>query len=259
MAKKNKTKKNARKPKDKTFLKRIVNGDAGTKMKVGPAAIQMGRDMLLGGLAGGVLGHLAGRPGALIGLVLNGAAWMGGTPGLASFGTGMFAAGLFKPKADPKNPNPNARMADGSTDDGNFPKKKGQLKARLQQAKDAILHNLYLDSLFKKKEEETTEKGGSDSGGGAVGYLGNPTLDEIEAQLMTSAMNFQREQGGEVIAGPEDFDDFDEFDDSTSMMAMADDEMDRFEEEDVMSGDPDEPGEADFEFATDEFEFDEVM
>ena len=243
MAKKKKNTTNgASKRKKKDLIAKITKGDSKTKGNWGASGIQWGRDLLLGGLAGGGLGHLAGRPGALIGILANGIAYIGGYPGLASVGTGMIAGGLFKSRPEPTTTNPNKRLADGSVDDGGFPNKKGQFQARLKDAGDAIKYNLYLDKLFTKKEKDSESKGG---GGGTVGFLGSPTLDEIEAQLLTSAMNFQREQGGAVMAGPEE--DFEE------AMTMSLEDEDDFEEE-IPTAEGFEDG-----FGEEEFEFEEDM
>ena len=156
----------------------------------------------------------------------------------------MFAAGLFKQKKDPVSPT-TARLSDGSPDDGGLPKEKVQFKARLKEAGEVMMHNLYLDKIFKKKDEK-----GAEPSDGEVGYLGSPSLDEIEAQLLTSAIEFQRNQGGEVFAGPDE----DDYEERSSMMALAADEED--EEEGRFPGGS---GASDFEFAGGDYEFHESM
>lgn len=187
MKKRKKTNKTLGKLDKKALVSRLTKGDGKTKGKFAASGIQMGRDLVLGGLIGGGLGHLVGRPGALMGIGINGLAYYLGYPGMAGLGTGMLAAGLFKARKDPAAPN--ARLADGSVDDGGLPKRKEQFKARFKEATEAIKYNLYLDKLpfLKKKDAAST------TGEGNLGMLGNPTLDEIESQLLSSAIEFQRQ------------------------------------------------------------------
>jgi hypothetical protein len=128
---------------------------------------------------------------------------------LSPLGTGMIAGAIARPKDEPKPAKTDANGKELSGFD---------LKEELKNAKDRALHwkesflsRTYLDKVFKKKaaqnsntankskqrtiaQEESPEdmNGLSDAPGDAQ------TLDEIEKQLIASAMEFQKKQQGQT-------------------------------------------------------------
>lgn len=157
-------------------------------------------------VAGSLIGSFCGNYSFLIGPVLIGVgnykdyAWM------APLGTGMMAAAFARPKDPPKTPKKDASGKELSGFD--FHEEMSDAKQRALHWKDAFMSRTYLDKVFKKK---AAEQSGSGSGtqqrkfvaeeqpeevnglSDAPGDAQN-AIDEIEKQLVASAMEFQRKQ-----------------------------------------------------------------
>lgn len=143
--------------------------------------IKTGVETLLSVLIGGAIGSYVGRPSFVAGLAATASGHYFGINWLSPIGIGMMAA---------SNP-----MSVNSV--SGFDHKGG--KERLIHFKDSLLHKTYLDKVFKKGNNEN---GDSTYG---IGELEAQTqsLNEIEKQLVQSALEFQR-QRGESTAGLED-------------------------------------------------------
>lgn len=155
-------------------------GEMKTEGDVKNTAIKAGVEMLLSVLVGGAIGSYLGRPSFLLGLTATTAGHYFGVNWLPPVGIGMMAS---------SNPMGIDKSVSGFDLAGG--------KDRLKAFKDSLLHRTYLDKIIKKKSvEENT------SGFGDINDQ-NQTLNEVEKQLVQSAMEFQK-QRGESTAGMED-------------------------------------------------------
>lgn len=137
-------------------------------------------DIGLSVLVGGGLGAVIGKPAFLVGM---GSAFVGHYTGInwiTPIGVGMMASS-----------NLTGDTMSGYDLQG--------IKDRLLTFKDSLLQRSYLDKVIKSKSS------GSEEGTSGLGNVEqyNKALKDVEAQLVQSAMNFQRRKG-ESTAGIED-------------------------------------------------------
>lgn len=155
-------------------------GELKTEGSIKNTGIKTGVELLLSVLVGGAIGSFVGRPSFLLGLGATATGHYLGASWLPPVGIGMMAA---------SNPM-------GVNTVGGFDLAGG--KERLINFKDSLLHRTYLDKIFKKKSGKESEDGTS-----GFGIVSEQTLNEVERQLVQSAMQFQR-QRGQSTAGFED-------------------------------------------------------
>lgn len=142
-------------------------------------------DVVVGVVGGGAAGAIIGRPSLLVGLGVNFAGHFFEMPLVSSFGMGMMAANGFQ--------------GDGVQLSGNESATE-RAKQRLKNYKKSFSHKLYLDK-FKKKDQTTdaNQQVGEvkyfiypGNGGTNVRGMDMTALDNIENQIMQSAMQFQK-------------------------------------------------------------------
>lgn len=140
-------------------------------------------DIGLSVIVGGGLGAVIGKPAFLIGLGGTFAGHYTGINWITPIGVGMMAS---------------SNLIGGDSVSG-FDLQGA--KDRLLNFKDSLLHRTYLDKVIKKPSSENTNGEGTSGLGNVNEY--NKALNDIEAQLVQSAMDFQRSKG-ESTAGIED-------------------------------------------------------
>lgn len=160
----------------------------------------------IGVIGGGLAGAVLGKPSFFLGAVLTGVGFYKDITWLAPLGLGMMAS---------------SHITSGSTNtvEGFSVKQETEnIKARLVDFKDGLFSKTYMDKVFKKKTPETKTPGdaitvdkGTTSGFGSV-EDNIKTLDNMEQQLVASAMEHQIRNAGEPSAtqvnGVEDEPDF---------------------------------------------------
>lgn len=149
-------------------------GELKTEGSVKNTAIKTVVETVLSVVIGGAIGSYVGRPSFFVGL---GATTLGhylGASWLPPVGIGMMAASNLM----------GVNSVEGFSLAGG--------KDRLISFKDSLLHRTYLDKIFKKKS------GGNEPGEDGTSGFGNVSdqaLNEIEKQLVRSAMEYQNQRG----------------------------------------------------------------
>jgi hypothetical protein len=127
-----------------------------------------GRDILIGGIGGGLAGTIMGRFSFLTGIVVAGLGHAISSPATAGFGIGLMASGGFQ---GVKSVN-GVEGTDGV--DG--------IKERLTHYKDTIKKQFFIDKLPKSKKakqnNESTDE--ATNGMGNVQYFKHPNSEEAE-------------------------------------------------------------------------------
>lgn len=155
------------------------------------AAIDTGKDLLIGAIGGGLAGAILGRSSLLVGIAVTGISHYLKLKGGTSFGIGMMASGGYQ----------TISSVNGTPQSG-FE----GVKERMQAFKEDLKQKLFLDKILKtKKADEAVE------GMGDVQYFtypnselnGNAALDQIEQQIAASAEAFEAQQitGDDEIIG----------------------------------------------------------
>lgn len=156
---------------------------------------QTGRDIVIGGIGGGLAGTLIGRGSFIAGIVVAGVGHLMNSPATSGFGIGLMASGGFqgsKPIA-----------GTGDVVEG--------IKERFAHYKENIKQQFFLDKIHssKKSEKETTETDETTNGMGNVQYFKHNNSDEsdlnggeldfseankLEQQIEQSAKHFADKQ-----------------------------------------------------------------
>lgn len=176
---KNKFQRNANKKKMLNNITQTLQ----TKGDIKNSAIETGKDLLIGVIAGGFTGAAIGRPSLIVGFLTSGIGHYLDNKLLTSAGLGMMASNSFIPKS--------VQGIEGLEGlDG--------VKERVQAFKEALAHKVYLDKVKALKIGKPTSK--AISGMGEVQYFSYPQnilegasdelalLNQIEHQIANSAM-----------------------------------------------------------------------
>jgi hypothetical protein len=162
------------------------------------AAMDTGRDLLIGAIGGGLAGAILGRSSLLVGIAVTGISNYLKLKAGTSFGIGLMAAGGYQ----------TISSVNGVTQSG-FE----GVKERMEAFKEDLKQKLFLDKILKTKKTEEAV-----SGVGEVQYFtypggndleGNAALDHIEQQIAASAEAYDAQQ----VSGAYD-DDMGDTDDS---------------------------------------------
>jgi hypothetical protein len=141
---------------------------------------------LLIATSGSVIATMMGRPSAAIGLVATAAGAMIQNPIVTAAGLSLVAAGIVQPK--------NSEPVEGLDVTGRL----DRAKNRFENFKKAFMHNTFLSSLTEKKGPETPTDEELDGLGLPENMpLDTSAIDNIEQQIISSAMKFQAEQATE--------------------------------------------------------------
>ena len=189
----------------KAALKKSLSGtgDASTGAKVEDAATELGKDIVIGVIGGGVAGAVLGRLSFVVGAAVTGVGHFAKNRIASALGLGMMASGTYQTMSGMSG-KPTSGL------DG--------VKERLMALKDDMKKRIFLDKVLKAKEkkEEKTEEG--TNGLGQVQYFTYPNtedsmgavemneLDKIQQQIQASAMKYNQVNGIEVdlLSGEED-------------------------------------------------------
>ncbi len=182
---------------EKAALKKSLSGtaDASTGAKVKDAATELGKDLVVGVIGGGVAGAVLGRLSFVVGAAVTGVGHYAKSRIASALGLGMMASGTYQSISGM-----NGKPASGLNG----------VKERLLTLKDDMKKRIFLDKVLKAKEkkEEKTDEG--TNGLGQVQYFVHPNseesmgevemsqLDAIQKQIQESGMKYNQVNGTEV-------------------------------------------------------------
>ncbi|MES2565480.1 MAG: hypothetical protein V4565_01360 [Bacteroidota bacterium] len=159
----------------KAALKKALSGteDATTGEKMKDAATELGKDLVVGVIGGGVAGAVLGRLSFVVGAAVSGVGHFAKSRIASALGLGMMASGTYQSLSGM-----NGKPASGL--DG--------VKERLLALKDDMKKRIFLDKVLKAKKEEKTEETGT-NGLGQVQYFLYPNTEESMGELDMSALD----------------------------------------------------------------------
>jgi hypothetical protein len=147
------------------------------------AAMDTGRDLLIGAIGGGLAGAVLGRSSLLVGIAVTGISNYLKLKAGTSFGIGLMAAGGYQAISSVNGPSLSGFEG---------------VKERVQAFKEDLKQKLFLDKILKTKKTDEAV-----SGVGEVQYFtypggneleGNAALDHIEQQIAASAEAYDAQQ-----------------------------------------------------------------
>jgi len=136
-----------------------------TKGDIKNTLFETGKDLLVGGIGGSLVGTVIGRLSLAIGAVVTGIGHYTRSRLTSIFGVGMMAGGAIAPASL-------AGKEDEDPIDG--------IKDRALSFKDNLTHRLFLDNVLKSKQDTTQEEqqGESDQPIGEIKYFVYPGSEE---------------------------------------------------------------------------------
>lgn len=172
-----------------------------SKQKATQAAANTLNDMVVGALAGGLVGAAFGRWAWLAGIATMGAGYYCGVPWLPSLGLGMSASAFGVATSKKLNlREANQPFSIASAWQG--------AKERMLAFKDNVLEQTHLNKLLNKGASTTTTTGEETVSGLGAGMS---ELEKYEQQVIASAMDYQQNQvsgiyGSRAMTEDVDFD-----------------------------------------------------
>lgn len=152
-------------------------GDASTGEKMKDAATELGKDIVVGVIGGGVAGAALGRLSFLVGAAVSGVGHFAKSRLASALGLGMMASGTYQTVSGM-----NGKPAEGLEG----------VKERLLALKDDMKKRVFLDKVLKAKTPKTDENG--TNGLGQVQYFVYPNSEESMGELDMSALDKFHEQ-----------------------------------------------------------------
>lgn len=152
-------------------------GDASTGEKMKDAATELGKDIVVGVIGGGVAGAALGRLSFLVGAAVSGVGHFAKSRLASALGLGMMASGTYQTVSGM-----NGKPAEGLEG----------VKERLLALKDDMKKRVFLDKVLKAKTPKTEVNG--TNGLGQVQYFVYPNSEESMGELDMSALNKFHEQ-----------------------------------------------------------------
>jgi len=152
-------------------------GDASTGEKMKDAATELGKDIVVGVIGGGVAGAALGRLSFLVGAAVSGVGHFAKSRLASALGLGMMASGTYQTVSGM-----NGKPAEGLEG----------VKERLLALKDDMKKRVFLDKVLKAKAPKTEENG--TNGIGQVQYFVYPNSEESMGELDMSALDKFHEQ-----------------------------------------------------------------
>jgi len=180
----------AKKKQWQAYLKEEVKTESSLKQ----SGIQTLTDLLLGVVVGGVIGSAVGKPSFFLGLAGTFAGHYTGQKWLTPIGLGMMGSTVVK-------------ASNEKTVEGFDAKTMMQnAKERVSQFKDGLLEKTYLDKVIKPTSKGSNNKV-IDEGVSGFGNVSDNerALEEVEKQLVKSAVAFQRSRGQSTSGLEEEF------------------------------------------------------
>jgi hypothetical protein len=161
----------------KAALKKALSGteDETTGAKVKDAATELGKDLVVGVIGGGVAGAVLGRLSFIVGAAVSGVGHYAKSRIASALGLGMMASGTYQTISGM-----NGKPAEGLQG----------VKERLLALKDDMKKRIFLDKVLKAKEpkEETTDTK-TTNGLGQVQYFVYPNTEESMGELDMSVLD----------------------------------------------------------------------
>jgi hypothetical protein len=154
----------------KKALSGTEDGSVGVKMK--DAATELGKDLVVGVIGGGVAGAVLGRLSFIVGAAVSGVGHYAKSRIASALGLGMMASGTYQTISGM-----NGKPAEGLEG----------VKERLLALKDDMKKRIFLDKVLKTKEDKTDENG--TNGLGQVQYFVYPNAEESMGELDMSALD----------------------------------------------------------------------
>jgi hypothetical protein len=189
----------------KAAQKKALSGtaNASTGEKVKDAATELGKDIVVGVIGGGVAGAVLGRLSFVVGAAVTGVGHFAKSRIASALGLGMMASGTYQTMSGMSG-KPTSGL------DG--------VKDRLMALKDDMKKRIFLDKVLKSKEKKEDKSEEGTNGLGQVQYFVYPNseesmgevelsqLDAIQKQIQDSAMKYNQVNGIEVdlLSGEED-------------------------------------------------------
>lgn len=152
-------------------------GDASTGEKMKDAATELGKDIVVGVIGGGVAGAALGRLSFLVGAAVSGVGHFAKSRLASALGLGMMASGTYQTVSGM-----NGKPAEGLEG----------VKERLLALKDDMKKRVFLDKVLKAKAPKTEDNG--TNGLGQVQYFVYPNSEESMGELDMSALDKFHEQ-----------------------------------------------------------------
>lgn len=152
-------------------------GDASTGEKMNNTATELGKDIVVGVIGGGVAGAALGRLSFLVGAAVSGVGHFAKSRLASALGLGMMASGTYQTVSGM-----NGKPAEGLEG----------VKERLLALKDDMKKRVFLDKVLKAKAPKTEENG--TNGLGQVQYFVYPNSEESMGELDMSALDKFHEQ-----------------------------------------------------------------
>lgn len=179
----------AKKKQWQAYLKEEVKTESSLKQ----SGLQTLTDLVLGVVVGGAVGSAVGKPSFFLGLAGTFAGHYTGQKWLTPIGLGMMASTVVKASSEKT-----VQGFDVKTELQNA-------KERLNQFKNALMEKTYLDKVIKSKQAGSSSSKTIDEGVSGFGTVSDNerALEEVEKQLVKSAVAFQRSRG-QSTSGLED-------------------------------------------------------
>lgn len=159
----------------KQALKKSLSGTAATGKgeKAKDAAVELGKDIVVGVIGGGVAGALLGRLSFFVGAAVTGVGHFVKSRVTSVLGMGMMASGTFQSMQ--------------GVNGGSKTELEG-VKDRLLILKDDMKRRIFLDKVLKSKEGKKTDEKAT-NGLGQVQYFSYPNAEESIGDLDMSALD----------------------------------------------------------------------
>ena len=161
----------------KAALKKALSGteDGTIGAKVKDAATELGKDLVVGVIGGGVAGAVLGRLSFIVGAAVSGVGHYAKSRIASALGLGMMASGTYQTISGM-----NGKPAEGLQG----------VKERLLALKDDMKKRIFLDKVLKAKEkkDEKTDENGT-NGLGQAQYFVYPNTEESMGELDMSVLD----------------------------------------------------------------------
>ena len=169
----------------KAALKKGLSGTGdGTGAKAKDAVVELGKDIVVGVIGGGVAGAALGRLSFIVGAAVSGVGHFAKNRIASALGLGMMASGTYQAVSGM-----NGKPAEGMEG----------VKERLLALKDDMKKRIFLDKVLKAKQPKDDDNGTNGLGQAQyfiypnseepVGELDMSELDNIHRQIQNNATN----------------------------------------------------------------------
>jgi hypothetical protein len=149
-------------------------GDGSTGEKAKDAAVELGKDIAIGVIGGGVAGAALGRLSFLVGAAVSGVGHFAKNRIASALGLGMMASGTYQTVSGM-----NGKPTEGL--DG--------VKERLLALKEDMKKRIFLDKVLKAKKPTTAAETKTTNGLGNVQYFAYPNTEETVGELDMTALD----------------------------------------------------------------------